>query len=289
MNFFDIDLVLFILLKIMLIKSNLAQEKNYIEKQLDRLRPMQLDKRGWCDILWWVCERSAHARSSVSLLTSSRFLLRRCRWSTSPVKAAPNPPYRSWHTHEAWQVSSGRSRSAFMWRSSAVMVSHTQQQLVYQTEMQFVGASSLCNPGNPFNARHLVQTTGEARYRPVHKHTIPFRPWHAVVLPVFGMHAPANPLANLRTLLWRRCDSLILMKSSWRCLVTVFEHLERFTRWCEDFSQSEKRTGETSRNVINIHKPCLRHSALINSQSVSIIHEEDAQRHLLKNSFVLLF
>ncbi len=99
--------------------------------------------------------------------------------------ADQNPPYRSWHTHEAWQVSSGRSRSAFMWRSSAVMVSHTQQQLVYQTEMQFVGASSLCNSGNPLNARHLVQTTGEARYRPVHKHTIPFRPWHAVVFACF--------------------------------------------------------------------------------------------------------
>jgi len=32
-------------------------------------------------------------------------------------------------------------------------------------------------------------------------------PWHAVVLHVFGMHAPANPLANLLILLWLRFDS----------------------------------------------------------------------------------
>ncbi len=189
--FFYIDLVLFILfaLKIMLIKSNLAQEKINIKTKTTTVgqtasNATRQKRLMWHSVMgvWALC---ACALILLSLLTSSRFLLRRCRWSTSPVKAAQNPPYRSWHTHEAWQVSSGRSRSAFMWRSSAVMVSHTQQQLVYQAEMQFVGASSLFNPVNPFNARHLVQTTGEARYRPVHKHTIPFRPWHAVVLPVF--------------------------------------------------------------------------------------------------------
>lgn len=88
-----------------------------------------------------------------------------------------------------------------------MMVSHTQQQLVYQAEMQFVGASSLFNPVNPFNTRQLVQTTGEDRYRLMHTYPIPFRPWHAVVLPDFGMHAPANPLANLLILLRRRLDS----------------------------------------------------------------------------------
>lgn len=78
-----------------------------------------------------------------------------------------------------------------------MMVSHTQQPLVYQAEVQFVGASSLFKPVKPLNTRQLVQTAGEDRYWPVHSYPIPFRPWHAVVLRVFGMHASANPLANL--------------------------------------------------------------------------------------------
>lgn len=73
-----------------------------------------------------------------------------------------------------------------------MMVSHTQQQLVYQVEVQFVGASSLFNLVNPFNTRQLMQTKGEDRYRRMPTHPIPFRPWHAAVLPLFGMHAPAN-------------------------------------------------------------------------------------------------
>lgn len=111
-----------------------------------------------------------------------------------------------------WQPCSGRSRSAFTWKSSGVMVSHARQRLFYGLERQFVGASSLFDRVNPFNSASDSIKMRCKRQKRLDTSTY-MRIWCISSVDVYLYSGYLHePLAYLRIALWCRLGSWILSR-----------------------------------------------------------------------------